>query len=145
MGEREALACLWACEHWHVYLYPFTIRTDPQALTALLATQGSGHRPMRLLRWADRLNQDNFSLEFMPGRANTVADLLSRAVSVTKEMGGVSSDPESDDWVHILHGPDRLNKTLKNGIRACLEEGKTFSDALNQTLLTIRASKHSTT
>ncbi len=93
VGEREALACLWACERWHVYLYgrPFTIRTDHQALTALLATQGSGHRPMRLLRWADRLNQYNFSLEFMPGRANTVADLLSRAVSVTKETGGVGS------------------------------------------------------
>ena len=42
-------------------------------------------------------------------------------------------------------GVERLNKTLKNGIRACLEGGKTFSDALNQTLLTIRASKHSTT
>ncbi len=108
VGEREALACLWACERWHVYLYgrPFTIRTDHQALTALLATQGSGHRPMRLLRWADRLNQYNFNLEFMPGRANTVADLLSRAVSVTKETGGVAADTESDeDWVHILHGP----------------------------------------
>ncbi len=40
---------------------------------------------------------------------------------------------------------ERLNKTLKNGIRACLEEGKTFSDTLNQTPLTIRASKHNTT
>ena len=40
---------------------------------------------------------------------------------------------------------ERMNKTLKNGIRACLEGGKTFSDALNQTLLTIRPSKHATT
>lgn len=35
--------------------------------------------------------------------------------------------------------------SLKNRIRACLEGGETFSDALNHTLLTIRASKHSTT
>uniref|UniRef100_A0A3B3IH14 Gypsy retrotransposon integrase-like protein 1 n=2 Tax=Oryzias latipes TaxID=8090 RepID=A0A3B3IH14_ORYLA len=108
VGEREALACLWACERWHVYLYgrAFTIRTDHQALTALLATQGSGHKPMRLLRWADRLNQYNFRLEFMPGRANTVADLLSRAVSVTKEAGEVTRNTENDDdLVHILHGP----------------------------------------
>lgn len=40
----------------------------------------------------------------MPGRANAVADLLSRAVSVMKETGGVTSDTESD-WVHILHRP----------------------------------------
>ncbi len=88
VGEREALACQWVCELWYVYLYgrPFTIRTEHQVLTALLVTQGSGHTPMRLLRWADRLNQYNFSLEFLPGWANTVADLL-------------------EDWVHILHGP----------------------------------------
>lgn len=48
VGEREALACLWACERWHVYLYGrvFTIRTDHQALTALLATKGSGNIPL---------------------------------------------------------------------------------------------------
>ena len=92
--------------HIHTHGRAFTIRTDHQALTALLATQGSGHRPMRLLRWADRLNQYNFRLEFMPGRANTVADLLPRAVSVTKEADGASADTESDeDWVHILQGP----------------------------------------
>ncbi|KAG8002396.1 hypothetical protein GBF38_014788 [Nibea albiflora] len=61
---------------------------------------------MRLLRWADRLNQYNFSLDLMPGRANRVADPLSRVVSVTKKIGGSTSDMESDkDWVHILHGP----------------------------------------
>jgi len=42
VGEREALACLWACKCLHVYLYgrPFAIRTDHQVLTTLLVTQG---------------------------------------------------------------------------------------------------------
>ncbi|KAJ8342697.1 hypothetical protein SKAU_G00326250 [Synaphobranchus kaupii] len=110
VGEREALARLWACEHWHVYLYgrAFTIRTDHQALTALLATQGSGHRPLRLLRWADRLNQYNFKLEFVPGRTNTVADLLPRAVSTTVGLvGGRPDSTEDEDWVQTLYGPLR--------------------------------------
>lgn len=49
VGEREALACAWACERWNMYLYGrhFTLRTDHQALTALLATSGSGHKPLR--------------------------------------------------------------------------------------------------
>ena len=55
--EREALAAIWACERWHFYLYGrrFTIRTDHQALTTLLTAKGVGRRPIRLMRWADRL------------------------------------------------------------------------------------------
>ncbi len=81
VGEREALACIWACERWHLYLYgrAFTLRTDHQALTALLSTSGTGHRPLRLHRWSDRLRQYNFDLKFTPGRDNVVADLLSRS------------------------------------------------------------------
>ncbi len=75
-------------------------------MMTMLASQGSGHKPMRLLRWADRLNQYNFTLEFVSGRTNTVADLLSRAVSMTKQAGGMTLDSEGDkDWVNILHGP----------------------------------------
>ena len=58
-GEREALACIYACEHWHVYLYgrKFTLRPDHQALRTLLATSGSGHRPLQIYRWSDHLYQ----------------------------------------------------------------------------------------
>ncbi|KAI3361667.1 hypothetical protein L3Q82_002032 [Scortum barcoo] len=54
VGEREALACVWACEQRHMYLYGrhFMLRTDHQALTALLAKTGSGHKPLRLYRRA---------------------------------------------------------------------------------------------
>jgi hypothetical protein len=39
-SEREALACLWACERWHFFLYGrrFTLITDHQALKTLLTT-----------------------------------------------------------------------------------------------------------
>lgn len=52
VGEREALACLWACERWHNYLWGrrFTLQTDHQALVTLLATRGTGHRPLRITR-----------------------------------------------------------------------------------------------
>ena len=71
-----------ACERWHLYLYvrQFTLRTDNQALTALLSPTGTGHRPLKLHRWYDRLRQYNYTLQFTPGRDNVVADLLSRSV-----------------------------------------------------------------
>ncbi len=96
-GERESLACVWACEHWHIFLFgrAFTLRTDHQALTTLLATTGSGHRPLRIYRWSDRLHQYKFSAEYKPGRENSVADALSRLP--TKTATAVTSDITSED------------------------------------------------
>lgn len=50
----------------HMYLYGrhFTLRTDHLALTALLATTGSGHKPLRLYRWSERLQAYNFATQF---------------------------------------------------------------------------------
>lgn len=93
VGELEALACLWACEHWRVYLWgrPFTLRTDHQALTTLLSTKGVGRRPFRIARWHARLLAYNFTIEFQKGDKNTVADALSRMplpVQVEEEETG---------------------------------------------------------
>jgi transposase InsO family protein len=95
VSEREALACLWACERWHFYLYgrKFVLRTDHQALRTLLTAGGSGHRPLRLHRWHDRLCQYNFAVEFQPGKLNTVTDCLSRAVDENVQA------PPSDESV----------------------------------------------
>ncbi len=78
--EREALACMWACERWHIYLYGrnFILCTDHQTLTTLLSANGSGHRPLRLYEWTDKLYRYDFAVEYRPGRYNQVADFLSR-------------------------------------------------------------------
>jgi transposase InsO family protein len=80
-SEREALSCVYACERWHFYLYGrrFTLVTDHQALKTLLTAGGTGHRPLRLHRWCDRLYQYSFDLQYKPGRDNVVADTLSRS------------------------------------------------------------------
>ncbi|XP_064477798.1 uncharacterized protein K02A2.6-like [Ornithodoros turicata] len=79
-SEREALAAVWACERWHLYLWgrKFTLRTDHQALVSLLTTQGSGHRPCRIVRWASRLLRYSFVVEYKKGSDNFIADALSR-------------------------------------------------------------------
>ena len=97
-SEREALACLWACEHWNFYLYgrQFTLVTDHQALKTLLTTGGSGHRPLRLHRWSDRLFQYSFTVSYRPGKLNVVADCLSRS-SVVAEVPEVTTSADSED------------------------------------------------
>ncbi|XP_077538135.1 uncharacterized protein LOC144150167 [Haemaphysalis longicornis] len=80
VGEREALACLFACEKWHIFLWGrrFTLRTDHQAVVALLAAGDSGRRPLRISRWSARLLYYNFDIEYCKGSENLVADALSR-------------------------------------------------------------------
>ena len=79
-GEKEALACVWACEKWHLYLFgrPFTLRTDHSALTTLLSRGNKGIRPLRISRWYARLLNYNFIIVYRPGSQNQVADVLSR-------------------------------------------------------------------
>ncbi|XP_064469772.1 uncharacterized protein K02A2.6-like [Ornithodoros turicata] len=80
VGEKEALAWLFACEQWHVYLWGrrFLLRTDHQALVTLLSSGGSGRRPVRISRWTARLLYYKFEVQYQRGSDNVVADALSR-------------------------------------------------------------------
>lgn len=81
VGEREAPACVWACETWNMYLNgcPFTLWTDHHADMLLLNTSSSDHRPLPLYRWTERLQACNLTIQFTPGSDNVLADLPSRA------------------------------------------------------------------
>ena len=61
-GKHKSLAYVWASQHWHLYLFDhkFTLKTDHQALTTLLATKGSRHKPLHIYRWSDHLHQYHF-------------------------------------------------------------------------------------
>jgi hypothetical protein len=108
-SEREALACLWACEHWNFYLYGrrFTLVTDCQALQTLLTAGGTGHRPLRLHRWCDRLYQYNFSVRYKPGRENCVVDCLSRSFTLDEGSASVNKfdeTAEEQQFVNTIFG-----------------------------------------
>ena len=79
VSEKEALACVWACEKWNTYLWgrKFTLRTDHQALVTLLS-KGSDRQAMRIARWSCRLMRYNYDVEYKRGDENKVADCLSR-------------------------------------------------------------------
>jgi hypothetical protein len=80
--EKEALSCLFACEHFHYFLYgrKFVIRTDHKALTTLLdnSCQGHSRKSMRIQRWYDRLHMYSYTMQYRPGKLNCLADMLSR-------------------------------------------------------------------
>ncbi|XP_030747091.1 uncharacterized protein K02A2.6-like [Sitophilus oryzae] len=76
--EKEALALVWAVEHFKVYLYgkdSFELITDHKPLEAIFHPKS---KPCaRIERWVLRLQSFNFKVIYKPGKSN-IADPLSR-------------------------------------------------------------------
>ncbi len=79
-NEREALACVWGCEHLEKFLLgrPVKLRTDHAALTTLLNRSGKGRQSSKFERWFERLSMFDYHAEYTKGTQNKVADWLSR-------------------------------------------------------------------
>ena len=76
--EREALAVVWACEHFHVYILgvPVTVVTDHKPLLGIYGKTSS--RTSALLeRWCLHLIPYDMMLTYEPGHRNP-ADYMSR-------------------------------------------------------------------
>ena len=76
--EREALALVWACEHFMIYLLgiEFALVTDHKPLQYIYNSARSKTTP-RIERWALRLLSFDFRIVYKPGPQN-IADPLSR-------------------------------------------------------------------
>lgn len=91
--EKEALAIIWACQKFHLYIYAtrFTLVTDNRALQLIISNSKS--KPtLRIERWALKLAMYNFNIIHRPGSGN-IADYLSR------QPVGIST--ESEDSVKL--------------------------------------------
>jgi hypothetical protein len=75
--ERELIGLVQAVQHWRPYLWgrEFTVRTDHYSLKFIL-DQRLSTIPQH--QWVSKLFGYDFSVEYRPGRLNTVADALSR-------------------------------------------------------------------
>ena len=92
--EREALGVLFACEHFHLYIYgaKFNIITDHKPLERIF-TNPAARSNARLERWALKLQPYHFTISYSPGKTNP-ADYLSRHPLATTHPSTASDQAE---------------------------------------------------
>lgn len=83
-NEKEMLAIIWALNSLRNFLYgarKVIIFTDHQPLTGALSNKNTNSK---MKRWKATLEEYNHELRYKPGKANVVADSLSRPPVVTQ-------------------------------------------------------------
>ena len=75
--EREALAIVWALQHFNTYCegHRYTLLTDHAALSYIRSNTNSSKR---IYRWQVLLQGYDLQVKYQPGKDNHAADLLSR-------------------------------------------------------------------
>ncbi|KAK3088256.1 hypothetical protein FSP39_016655 [Pinctada imbricata] len=125
--EREALAVVWACEHFDVYLrglVHFKVITDHKPLEKIWKKP---QPPLRIERWGLRLQPYKFDIEYSPGEDNA-ADYMSRhpvRISNSKE------EKIAEEYINVIASESLLKAITLDEVKAATMNSPTLQTAIS--------------
>jgi len=129
--EKEALAVVWGCEKFHLFLYgkQFTLITDHLPLKYIYSGSRTKFSP-RIERWILRLQPYSFNLTHKAGKTN-IADPLSRLIAPSSGSSPPTTSHEAEDYIKF---------TVTSAVPEAITEDEirqaTANDAELQTIMT---------
>ena len=122
--EKEALAILFGCERFHVYLYgkSFTVESDHKPLQPIFK-KPSCKAPPRIQRFCLHLQKYGMHIEFKPGKELTIADTLSRAFIAAKKQ---DTENKAEFQVHLIMSSLPISEIQLNRFRQETSNDKTL-------------------
>ena len=108
--EREALAIVWALEHFNTYCegHKYTLLTDHKALSYIRTNTNNNKR---ITRWQLLLQNYQVDIYYMKGKDNHAADLLSRPMM--EETSVIHTMTTMDDEVVVVNAMAKKRKQQK--------------------------------
>ncbi|KAA3676599.1 uncharacterized protein DEA37_0004579 [Paragonimus westermani] len=124
VSEKEALACVWACEKWHLFLFgrPFTIITDHAELITPLSRGTTGLKPLRICRWYTKLLNYDYQIKFRSGAENQMANGLSRLPLNDRDL----NEEEEESMMVAAVNSEEIQTGSRTELRETTKEDNTL-------------------
>ena len=122
--EREALAVIWGCEPFHLYLFgqEFTIISDRKQLEMIFNNPNT-KPPARIERWRLNLQPYHYGVQYRPGKSNA-ATYMSRHSSTQVQINNISDIAE-----------EYVNYVAKNAVPKALTLSKISEESRKDPVL----------
>jgi hypothetical protein len=130
--EKKALAIVWDCEHYHLYLYgsPFTLLTDHKPLEVIFNNPKS-YPPARIKRWHLRLQPYDFVVKYRLAETRNPADFMSRQLIDSIDSKRQRHSKIAEEYLSCIVEQTTLKAIMLSEISVATKQDRVLEDAMN--------------